>query len=94
VLKNFMSLSDRAEIAHDVLSYLAKNDEAGDTFEGIVEWWLLERNIRRGSSEVKAALDDLVARGLIREYKTRDAKVHYRTNSRKQKEINALIEKQ
>jgi hypothetical protein len=87
-----MCLSDRAEIVHDVLSYLAKNDEAGDTLEGIVEWWILERKIRRGSTEVKAALDDLVARELIREYKTRDAKVHYRTNSRKQEEINALIE--
>lgn len=86
-----MGASDRDEIVHDVLSYLTKNDEAGDTFEGIVEWWLLERNIRRGSAEVKAALDDLVARELIREYQTRDARVHYRTNSRKQKEINALI---
>ena len=87
-----MCPSNRPEIVQDVLSYLAKNDAAGDTLEGIVEWWLLERNIRRASTEVKAALDDLVTRKLIREYKTPDGRVHYRTNSRKRKEIKALIE--
>jgi hypothetical protein len=86
-----MCVSHRAEIAHDVLSYLNENSEAGDTLEGIVEWWLLEMKIRHGRAEVKAVLDDLVARELICEYKRRDARVHYRTNHRKQKEIKALI---
>ena len=87
-----MCLSERVGIVHDILSYLAKFDASGDTFEGIVEWWLLDRNIRRASTDVKAALDDLVAQKLIREYKTADGRVHYRTNSRKRKEIKALIE--
>lgn len=87
-----MSGSDRSEIAHDVLSYLNENSEAGDTLEGIVEWWLLEMRIRRGPAEVKAVLDDLVARELIRECETRDARVHYRVNDRMQKEIKALID--
>lgn len=86
-------MSDRAEIAHEVLSYLTENAEAGDTFEGIVEWWLLDRSIRHGSAELKEALDELAAKQLIREYKSRDARVHYRINRRKEKEIRALVER-
>jgi hypothetical protein len=88
-----MCLSDRAEIARDVLAYLNDNSDAADTFEGIVEWWLLDRRIRHGSAEVKGALDELAAKQLISEYKTRDKKVHYRINRRKEKEIEALVER-
>ena len=88
-----MCESDRAEIALDVLSYLTKNAEAGDTFEGIVEWWLLDRRIRHGSAEVKEAIDELAAKQLIREHKRRDTRVHYRINRRKEKEIRALVER-
>jgi hypothetical protein len=84
--------SDRSEIALDVLAYLTKNAEAGDTLEGIVEWWLLDRRIRYGSAAVRGAIDELAAKQLIREYKTRDQRVHYRINRRKEKEIKALVE--
>lgn len=88
-----MCESDRAEIALDVLSYLTKNSEAGDTLEGIVEWWLLDRRIRHGSAEVKEAIEELAAKDLIRAHKRRDTKVHYRINRRKEKEIRALSER-
>lgn len=88
-----MCVSDRAEIAHDVLAYLIKNAEAGDTLEGIVEWWLLEQEIRRGSAEVKETLDELVARQLIGEYERPDKRVHYRINPGKEKEIRTLVER-
>ena len=87
-----MCESDRAEIALDVLAYLSKNAEAGDTLEGIVEWWLLDRRIRHGSAEVKRAIDELAAKQLIREYNSRDTRAHYRINRRKEKEIEALVE--
>jgi hypothetical protein len=93
VLKaNFMCESDRSEIAHDVLSYLSTHAEAGDTLEGIVEWWLLERRIRRGNAQIREALDELTAKQLIRAHKGRDTKVHYRINRRKEKAIRALVE--
>lgn len=88
-----MGLSDRAAIALDVLAYLTKNVEAGDTFEGIVEWWLLDGKIRQGVAEVREALDELAAKQLIREYKRRDTRVHYRINRRKEKQIRALVKR-
>jgi hypothetical protein len=91
--RNFMRESERAGIGHAVLSYLTENAEAGDTLEGIIEWWLLERKIRHGSAEVREALDELAAKELISEYKGRDARVHYRINRRKEKEIKALVER-
>lgn len=75
-----MCESDKAEIYQDVLAYLTENAEAGDTFEGIVEWWLLERKIRHGSAQIKEVLDELTAKQLIRVYKGRDARAHYRIN--------------
>lgn len=88
-----MGLSDRAAIALDVLAYLTKHAEAGDTFEGIVEWWLLDRKIRQGIDEVRAALDELAAKQLIRECQSLDTRIHYRINRRKEKEIRALVER-
>jgi hypothetical protein len=88
-----MGSSDRSAITLDVLAYLTKNAEAGDTFDGIVEWWLLDRKIRQGIDDVREALDELAAKQLIREYQSVDARIHYRINRRKEKEIRALLER-
>lgn len=88
-----MCAPDQAQIRRDVLSYLIDNRDAQDTLEGIVEWWLLERKIKHESLEVKKAIDDLAARKMIIQRKTRDARTHYRVNHRKQKEILALLKK-
>ena len=84
--------SDRAEIASSVLSHLVENPAAQDTFEGIVEWWLLEQRIKHDSSEVREVLTDLTARELILAYEAGDTRIHYRINQRKEKEIRALLE--
>ena len=86
-----MCLSRRDEIAHNVLSYLVEHSAARDTFEGIVEWWLLEQKIKRDTAEVKAVLDELAEKKLILEHKTPDRRIHYRVNRRKEKEIRALL---
>lgn len=87
-----MCVSHRAEIASSVLSYLAENSAAQDTFDGIVEWWLLEQRIKHDISEVKEVLTDLTAKELILAYETGDTRIHYRINQRKEKEIRALLE--
>lgn len=86
-----MCKSDRAEIYHDVLAYLTENAEAGDTLEGIVEWWLLEQKIKQGSAQIKEALDELAAKQLIRVYKGRDSRAHYRINRPKEKKNKGLV---
>jgi hypothetical protein len=78
-------------MAHEILGYLLENPNAQDSIEGIVEWWLLERSIRRGTAKVKEALAKLVAQGLVLEHRGRDSRTHYRINRRQRGEIRALL---
>ena len=89
-----MCVADRAEIAHDLLSYLVENRGARDTLDGIVEWWLLQQRIIDNTIEVKGVLDDLAAKDLIVEYETPDKRIHYHVNQRREKEILELLQGQ
>src|SRR5262245_39788913 len=50
----------KSEMAFEILAYLVHHPKAQDTFEGIVEWWLLERYIERQRAAVEAAMEELV----------------------------------
>ncbi|MBI3796369.1 MAG: hypothetical protein HY268_05270 [Deltaproteobacteria bacterium] len=86
-----MSAVRKSRIAYEILSYLVKHTAAQDTVEGIVEWWLLEQKIKRHTAQVKNALAELVAQGLVLEQLGKDARVHYRMNRRRIEEIRALL---
>lgn len=66
-----------------ILSYLNDNPNAGDTLEGIAEWWLQRQRIRFEVSTVKQVLDTLVEDGLIEEQSGPDSRVIYRAKSKK-----------
>lgn len=78
-------------MSFEILAYLAGNPLAQDTLEGVAEWWLLEQKIKNLTAEVKQSLDDLVWRGLVLERRGKDARVHYRVNRRKLREISKII---
>ena len=80
------------QIAVDILSYLAKNPEAEDTLEGIVDWWLLQQEIERKVASVKKVLDELVREELILEIQSSDNNRHYRINAEKYNQIMKFIE--
>lgn len=80
----------KSQIAYKILAYLAEHPEAQDTLEGIVEWWLLEQQIKHQTAKVKKVLTELVAEGLILERKG-DLRTYYRINRRKYKKIRALL---
>ncbi len=84
-------INDESKIGNEILAYLVENPKAQDTLEGIVEWWLLEREIKFETARVKEALSDLVARGLILEKKGSNSKTHYRVNKSKHNEILELF---
>jgi len=86
-----MCISCGAEISHALLSYLFENAAASDTLEGIVEWWLLNQRIIDGTTRVKEILDQFVAQQLIFATESPDKRVHYRINSEREKEIQALL---
>ena len=86
-MKQDLLIKDEFKIGDEILAYLIENPKGQDTLEGIVEWWLLERQIRFQTTRVKEALSDLVARGLILEKKGSNSKFHYRANQSKYEEI-------
>jgi hypothetical protein len=90
-VKQDMFINDESKIWNEILAYLVDHPNARDTMEGIVEWWLLERQIKFQTSRVKEALSDLVAKGLILEKKGSNSQIHYRINQSKYKEIQDLF---
>jgi hypothetical protein len=82
----------KAQIAHEILAYLAEHPDAQDTLDGIVEWWLLERKTIYQKKIIKEALAELVEEGLLLEAHGEDSRVHYRVNQIKSEEIRSFLE--
>ena len=78
-----LHITDKSQIGNEILAYLVDHPKAQDTLEGIVEWWLLERQIKFQIAMIKEALLDLAARGLILETKGSNSQIHYRVNQSK-----------
>jgi hypothetical protein len=51
-----MEQPERTKLAREVLAYLAEHSDSQDTLEGIVEWWLLDREVKTWTKNVKDAL--------------------------------------
>lgn len=90
-VKRNMSITEKSQISHEILAYLVEHPEARDTLEGILEWWLLERKIKRQKDQVKEALTKLVAKGLVLEHKGGNSQTQYRINQSKYEEIQELF---
>ena len=71
---------EKRQACHYILAYLVENPDAGDTLDGIVEWWLLNQRIRFETQSVSQALAKLVADGLIVELKGPDSRIVYKAN--------------
>ena len=73
-------IEEQREARHYILAYLLDNPDAGDTFDGIVEWWLLSQRIKFETRIVSEAVARLVAENLIVEYRGPDSRVIYKIN--------------
>ena len=56
--------ADVESIARDLERYIATHPAAADTVDGIARWWLA-RTVQPPVSDVEAALDVLVRRGVL-----------------------------
>ena len=79
------------DMAYQILAYLRDNPEAQDTFEGIVEWWLLERRIKDQTERVKEAVAYLIAQGLLTTRVGKDSNIHYAVERSRLTEIEQLL---
>jgi hypothetical protein len=75
---------EQRDICNYILAYLSDNPDAGDTFEGIVEWWLLNQRIKFETRNVSEAVARLVSEGLIVEHEASDSRIIYKVNTREQ----------
>jgi hypothetical protein len=84
-------LTDESGVAYSILAYLFANPDAQDTLEGIVEWWLLHQQIQQQTRNVKQALAELTARGLVTAQTGADSRVRYGIKRGKREEIESLL---
>lgn len=90
-LKEDHYFKERKQIAHEILAYLTDHPDSRDTLEGIAQWWLLEQEIKCQIDKIRNALTDLVAKGLVLEYKSADSKIHYGINWSEYEGIQAFL---
>jgi hypothetical protein len=55
----------KPHLADEILEYLLRYPEAEDTVEGIAEWWMAEQQARWTVDEVREAMKELVAKGVV-----------------------------
>ena len=79
------------EISRYILAYLSDNPDAGDTFDGIAEWWLLSQQIKFETRNVSEAVARLVSEGLIEEREGSDKRKIYRINKARARDIRGLL---
>ena len=82
---------EQRELCHYILAYLADNPDAGDTFDGIVEWWLLRQRVKFETRNVSEAVARLISEGLIEEHGGADSHVIYRVNRNKDHVIRSIL---
>ena len=73
------SPSDRIEqLADRIVNYLESYPQATDTAAGVAGWWLRLDNNPDSIAQTKAALEILVAKGLINKFTSRSSEPVYR----------------
>jgi Fe2+ or Zn2+ uptake regulation protein len=63
-----------------IINHLKKNPDAGDTLEGIADWWLELERIDTARYEISRILDTLVENGTLRVIETISGVKIYKIN--------------
>jgi DNA-binding PadR family transcriptional regulator len=92
-MKMQIDQKEQREVFYYILAYLSDNPDAGDTMDGIVEWWLLDQRIKFATRNVSEAVSKLVSEGLIVEHTEADSRIIYRVNNGRKKTIRAILNK-
>lgn len=82
---------EQRDVCYYILSYLSDNPDAGDTFDGLVEWWLLDQKIKFETRNVSEAVAHLISEGLIVEHEEADSRIIYKVNQDKKQAIRKLL---
>lgn len=80
-----------SRVAGQILGYLVKRPGSKDTAQGILEWWLLDEEIRIRIDLARDALNELVERGYVLETRSGRSAVLYHLNRSRWNEIEKLL---
>ena len=85
-------LDETKETSHKILAYLLDNPDAKDTMDGIMNWWMLQQDIKRNVALIKKTVQALLHAGLLLVRHGTDSTKYYQVNRARLAEISALIE--
>jgi len=85
--------NETRETSHKILAYLIDNPDAQDTLKGIVDWWLLQQDLRWNVTLIRKAVDKLIHKGFLLERLGNGRTKYYQVNRARLPEISALIQK-
>ncbi len=91
VLEGDFGFPDKSRIACEILAYLIDHPDAQDTLEGVVEWWVPEREIRYRVALIKEAIGELVKNGWVIPRTRQNSRTYYRINEEKRSEIEKFF---
>ena len=60
------SESDMAYLRGEIIDYLRKNPNAGDSLEGVMSWWLSRNCGKVDVANVEQVLEQLITEGLVK----------------------------
>lgn len=75
------------DVQREILTHLASRPYHDATWEGILEWWLMERAIDRETRRMDRALAALVEGDWLRRRRGRDGKFRYAIVPERREEI-------
>lgn len=87
-----MCNASKAHIARRLLKYLAERQDAEDTLDGIVEWWLVKQRLIEQRAAVRDALDGLVREGMLVSRDGPDARTFYSLNRGRAGDISSYLD--
>jgi len=68
--------------ASEILDYLARHPEAQDTLDGILQWWVLDSCVKRGTLRIAETVAKLVEQGFLKEKRSSDGQTFYHVSPR------------
>jgi len=71
------SMIDDDSIRQLVTGYLREHPHAGDTLEGIMQWWMFRQQLDDPSAAVQRVLEQLKETGVVYERKTTSGRTLY-----------------
>lgn len=79
-------------LADEIAAYLREHEQASDTLDGIVRWWLLRQRLQEGQRQVSQALELLCASGVVTTRKMPDGAVLFSSAMKYTTPNNAAVE--